>query len=78
MAAEKSTRAGKRKKEAPAPLTRTAPVSRSAGPARAFDAARKLPQGPEAEVALLGSLLFDPTVMAVIVDTVMPDDSPRP
>jgi replicative DNA helicase len=74
MAAEKSTRAGKRKKEAPAPRTRTAPVSRSAGPAQAFDAARKLPQSPEAEVALLGSLLFDPTVMAVIVDTVKPDD----
>jgi len=36
--------------------------------------AKKLPQSPEAEVALLGSLLFDPTVIAAIVDIVRPDD----
>jgi replicative DNA helicase len=35
---------------------------------------RKLPQSPEAEVALLGSLLFDPTVIPAIVDIVKPDD----
>jgi replicative DNA helicase len=34
---------------------------------------RKLPQSPEAEVALLGSLLFDPTVMGEVVNIVGPD-----
>ena len=36
--------------------------------------ARKLPQSPETETALLGSLLFDPTVIGDVSDAVSPDD----
>ena len=35
---------------------------------------RKLPQSPEAEVALLGSILFDPSVLAEVADIVTPSD----
>lgn len=39
---------------------------------RAFD--RKLPQAPEAEIQLLGSILFDPTLLGRVVEIVRPDD----
>ncbi len=35
---------------------------------------RRMPQSPEAEVALLGSLLFDPTVIGSVVEVVRPED----
>jgi replicative DNA helicase len=58
MAAEKPTRTKKTRRRADA----------------AASADRKLPQSPEAEIALLGSLIFDPTVIGMVVDTVSPDD----
>jgi len=35
---------------------------------------RKMPQSPEAEVALLGSLFFDPSVIGVAAEIITPDD----
>jgi replicative DNA helicase len=35
---------------------------------------RRLPQSPEAEVALLGSIFFDPTVMGEVVEITRPSD----
>lgn len=58
MAEADSTRSRRSRKQAP----------------KVQPAERKLPQSPEAEVALLGSLLFDPTVIGQIVEDVGPDD----